>query len=292
MKIGVIGASGFIGKAFCEHAIEKGHEVVGFSRSAKASSGGLTWRHIGDELDVSGLDAIVNYAGESVAQRWSEKKKVLFRTSRVNVTEAIVTAVAKLPEESRPRVLINTSAVGYYGDCDDHELDEQSAKGEGFLADLCLDWEQAAVAGESLGLRVVLGRVGLVLGKGGAAWEQMKTAFSLGAGGPLGNGKQWMPWVEVRDVAAQTLFCIEQEISGPVNFVGPNPVKNSAFTKALGRVLQRPAFIPAPEFALKMMFGEFGKHLLDSYRVYPKALEQAGYEFIYPDLEACLKALK
>ena len=289
MKIGVIGASGFIGKAFCKQAQENGHEVIGYSRSQKGASDGIEWRVFDKSPNLDGLDAIVNYAGESVAQRWTEAKKVQFHKSRVGVTEIIVNQIKEMPADKRPKVLVNSSAVGYYGDCADTKLDEGSPLGPGYLAELCQKWEQAAYEAEALGVRVVIGRIGIVIGEGGAAWEQMKTAFKLGAGGNLSTGKQWMPWVHVDDVAGASLYACETEsIKGAVNFVSPEPCRNSEFTQVLAKSLNRPAFIPAPKFALKLLFGEFGTHLLDSYRVYPAVLEREGYNFQHPKLKESL----
>ena len=288
MRIGVIGASGFIGKAFCQLALSKGHKVVGYSRRSRKSAE-IEWRVFDNAPDLSNLDVIVNYAGESVAQRWSEAKKKEFYNSRVGVTEAIVNQLQTMPVDSRPTTLINASAVGYYGDCGNKKLTEESPVGTGYLADLCKQWEAAALEAESLGVRVVIGRIGIVLGDGGEAWEKMKTAFSFGIGGNLGSGQQWMPWVHVDDIAGATLHSVETtELSGAVNFVSPDPQKNADFTKALGKALSRPTLIPAPAFALRLAFGEFGKHLLDSYRVYPEVLESTGYEFKYVKLNNCL----
>jgi len=292
MRIGVIGASGFIGRVFCQLAVSEGHQVVAFSRRSKPDSAGMTWRVFNEAPDMSGLDAVVNYAGESVAQRWSESKKKEFYTSRVGVTQKILAQIKALPEEERPSLLVNSSAVGYYGDCGDRELDESSPLGSGYLAQLCADWEAAAMEGRALGLRVVVGRIGIVLGEGGAAWQKMRTAFLMGAGGPLGSGTHWMPWVHVGDVAGATLFAIENSrLEGAVNFVSPDPRTNRDFTKALAKSLNRPAFLPAPAFALQLVFGEFGKHLLDSYRVVPKVLKSENYPFKYEVLEKCLNAM-
>lgn len=292
MKIGVIGASGFIGQVFYQHALSAGHEVVGYSRSQRDDEGQLTWRVFNDEPDLSGLDAIVNFAGESVAQRWSEEKKVLFHSSRVGVTKTIVKEISKLSKEERPAVLINSSAVGYYGDCGDQKLTEESPKGDGYLSDLCLEWENAALEAEEYGVRVVIGRIGIVLGKGGDAWEQMRTVFNLGGGGSLGKGTQWMPWVHVDDVAEGCLYACENDaVTGDVNLVSPDPMTNKEFTKVLASHLKRPAIMPVPGFALKMLYGEFGKHLLDSYRVYPKALQGFGYNFGATSLKECLELM-
>ena len=289
MRVGVVGASGFIGKNFCERALGAGHTVVGYSRHRRSSeSESIQWRIFDEAPDMSELDAVVNFAGDSIAQRWSEEKKKKFYESRVGVTELLHQQIAKLPIDSRPKVLVNSSAVGYYGDCGDTSLDESSSMGGGYLATLCEQWERAAYKLEDLGLRVVVGRIGIILGPDGEAWGKMKTAFKLGAGGPLGDGSHWMPWMHVDDVAGGVLLALENsEINGVMNLVSPDPRKNSDFTKALGKALKRPTFIPAPVFALRIVFGEFGKHLVDSYRVYPKVLEKYGYQFSYPSLEGC-----
>jgi len=292
MRIGIIGATGFLGSALCELAIEKGYSVVGFSRRKKQDADGIKWRVFNDTTDLSGLDAVVNYAGESIAQRWSEEKKKSFYDSRVGVTNIIKRRIDALPEGQRPKVLVNASAVGYYGDCGDVKLDEESPLGDGYLAELCKQWEDSAFEVESLGVRVVIGRIGLIIGKGGEAWKKMTTAFKLGLGGPIGNGKHWMPWMHVKDVAGGTLHAIEVEsIRGPLNLVSPDPRKNKDFSEILGSAMNRPTLVPAPVFALKIVFGEFGKHLVDSYRVYPKVLEGNGYTFYYPELNQCLKVI-
>lgn len=292
MKIGVIGASGFIGKAFTELATEEGHEVIGFSRKQKEPSESVSWRVWNETPDLSGLEAVVNYAGETVAQRWTAEIKKALVESRVGVTDTLVKGIGMLPEDDRPRVLMNASGVGYYGERGDEKLDEGSSRGSGFLSDLCEDWEGAALAAEDIGVRVVLGRIGMVLGKGGAAWDQMKMIFSLGCGGPLAGGKQWMPWIHVTDVAGATLYALENEqLRGPVNLVSPDPLMNKDFTKILASHLSRPAVLPVPEFALRLLYGEFGKHLLESYRAYPKALEEAGYTFKSSHLKDALQML-
>ena len=289
MRIGVIGATGFIGKEFCKQALLKGHDVVGYSRKARVDDE-IQWREFSDVPDLSELDAIVNYAGESVAQRWSEKKKVAFATSRVGVTNTIVAEIEKMSPEQRPKVLFNSSAVGYYGDCASEKLYEKSSKGEGYLADLCEDWESSALKAQKLGVRVVIGRIGLVMGKGGEAWEKMYNTFRMGLGGPLGTGRQWMPWVDVKDVAGGTLYTLETEISGAVNLVSPVPMENSEFTKVFAESLGRPAILRVPEFALRLLFGDFGTHILDSYRAYPKVLNESGYSFTSVSLEDFLKS--
>lgn len=289
MRIGVIGATGFVGQVFCDLAEGAGHSVVCYSRKERRDGSNRDWRVFGDALDLSNLDAIVNFAGETVAQRWSESKKKCFYESRVGVTSQIVHAISLLPDSERPEVLLNASAVGYYGDSGNQVLDEGSPKGGGFLSDLCLAWESESLKAEAYGVRVVCGRIGIVLGKGGKAWEQMVGVFKSGLGGPLGSGSHWMPWVHVMDVAGASLHVLEScGLGGVVNFVSPQPLTNKSFTKALAQKLGRIAVLPAPAWALGCVFGQFGRHLLDSYRVYPRVLTTSGYDFYYPDLQCCL----
>lgn len=292
MKIGIVGASGLVGSRLAEIASSQGYDVVGFSRSKRADTSSITWRVWNEAPDLSGLDAVCNFAGELIAQRWTEEKKKEFYKSRVGVTNTIVKQIKKLSPEARPSVLVNASAVGYYGDCRDQKLEETSPSGSSYLSQLTVDWENAAIVAEQIGVRVVRGRIGIVIGKDAPAWEKMATVFKLGIGGPLGNGEHWMPWVHVDDVAQAALFsCTEPSVSGAVNFVSPEPVKNREFTTKLARAVNRPALFPAPKFALQLVFGQFGEHLLDSYRAYPEVLQKAGYSFHYPELEKCLEQL-
>ena len=234
-----------------------------------------------------GVDVIFHLAGESVAEgRWTSAQKARIRESRVVGTQNLVAGIARA--EPRPRVLVSASAVGYYGDRGEEELTEASAPGYDFLADVCVEWERAARVAEQHGVRVVLARTGIVLGQGGAL-AKMLTPFKLGAGGPLGNGRQWMPWIHVADLARLYLHAADTtSIQGPMNAVGPHPVRNSEFTKALGRALHRPAFMPAPYLGLRLVFGEFAKVLFASQRVIPQVAIDTGFHFEYPQIAAAL----
>ena len=234
-----------------------------------------------------GVDVIFHLAGESVAEgRWTSAQKARIRESRVVGTQNLVAGIARA--EPRPRVLVSASAVGYYGDRGEEELTEASAPGDDFLADVCVEWERAARVAEQHGVRVVLARTGIVLGQGGAL-AKMLTPFKLGAGGPLGNGRQWMPWIHVADLARLYLHAADTtSIQGPMNAVGPHPVRNSEFTKALGRALHRPAFMPAPYLGLRLVFGEFAKVLFASQRVIPQVAIDTGFHFEYPQIAAAL----
>ena len=230
---------------------------------------------------------VFHLAGESVAEgRWTAAQKVRIRESRVIGTRNLVAGIARA--EPRPRVLVSASAVGYYGDRGEEELTEASPPGDDFLADVCIAWEREARVAEQHGVRVVLARTGIVLGQGGAL-AKMLTPFKLGAGGPLGNGRQWMPWIHVADLARLYLHAADTtSIQGPMNAVGPDPVRNSEFTKALGRALHRPAFMPAPYLGLRLVFGEFAKVLFASQRVIPQVAIDTGFHFEYPQIAAAL----
>jgi uncharacterized protein (TIGR01777 family) len=239
---------------------------------------------------LRGVDVVVNLAGEPVSKgRWSAEKKRRIRDSRVIGTRNLVTGLAGL--EQKPRVLISASAVGYYGDCGDEELDESSPAGEDFLAQVCADWETEAKAAAELGIRVVCVRIGIVLAPDGGALAQMLTPFKLGVGGRLGSGKQWMPWIHIDDLVGIVLHAIgTEQLHGPVNAVSPNPVTNSEFTRTMGRVLHRPTFIPMPKTALRIAMGRMSEILTASQRALPRVAEGSGYVFDYPNLEGALEA--
>jgi uncharacterized protein (TIGR01777 family) len=241
----------------------------------------------------AGVDVIFHLAGESVAEgRWTAAQKARIRDSRVIGTRHLVQGLAQVDPGSRPKVLVSASAVGYYGDRGDEELTESAAPADDFLARVCIEWEREALAAETHGLRVALARTGIVLGAGGGALGKMLTPFKLGAGGPLGNGKQWMPWVHVADLARLYVHAAENgSIRGPMNSVAPHPVRNSEFTKALGRQLHRPAFMPAPYIGLRLLFGEFAQVLFASQRVIPKLALDTGFVFQYPDIAAALREI-
>ena len=294
MKALVTGGTGFVGRQLLElldrptvlsRDVSRGQRAVG--QSAGRVVGWDPQAGPPPTEAFEGVDVIFHLAGESVAEgRWTSAQKARIRESRVVGTQNLVAGIARA--EPRPRVLVSASAVGYYGDRGEEELTEASAPGDDFLADVCVEWERAARVAEQHGVRVVLARTGIVLGQGGAL-AKMLTPFKLGAGGPLGNGRQWMPWIHVADLARLYLHAADTtSIQGPMNAVGPHPVRNYEFTKALGRALHRPAFMPAPYLGLRLVFGEFAKVLFASQRVIPQVAIDTGFHFEYPQIAAAL----
>ncbi len=297
MKALVTGGTGFVGRqllSLLDRPTVLSRDAARGQRSVGQSAGRVIgWDPLagpppGEAFD--GVDVVFHLAGESVAEgRWTAAQKARIRDSRVIGTRNLVAGLARA--EPRPRVLVSASAVGFYGDRGEEELTETSAPGDDFLAEVCVAWEREAVAAEQHGLRVVLARTGIVLGNGGAL-AKMLTPFKLGAGGPLGNGRQWMPWIHVADLARMYVHAAEtSSIQGPMNAVGPHPVRNSEFTKALGRALHRPAFMPAPYLGLRLVFGEFAKVLFASQRVIPQVAVDTGFRFDHPRIEEALRAI-
>ena len=239
---------------------------------------------------LAGADVIFNLAGEPVASgRWSAERKRRIRDSRVLGTRNLVAGLAA--HEHRPRVLVSASAVGVYGDRADEVLDEDSAPGEGFLADVCAEWEAEAMAATRLGIRVVCVRIGVVLAPDGGALTRMMTPFRMGVGGRLASGKQWMPWVHVDDVVGLLLLAAQTpEIRGPINAVAPEPAQNAEFVRAFGQAIGRPAFIPVPKTALRLALGEMSQILTASQRVVPRSALSLGYDFEYPELGSALRS--
>jgi uncharacterized protein (TIGR01777 family) len=233
---------------------------------------------------------VIHLLGEPVAEgRWTADKKRRIHDSRVIGTRHLVSAIEALPAAARPKVLVSASAVGYYGDRGDELLDEQAAPGSGFLPEVCVAWEREAERAAALGLRVVRVRIGIVLGEGGGALARMLTPFRLGAGGRLGSGRQFMPWIHADDVVGVLLHAAGHPgIRGALNAVGPAPVRNADFTSALGAVLHRPAVLPVPVTALRLLFGELAQVLLSSQRVVPRVATESGYRFAFPTLEGAL----
>ncbi len=300
MKILITGASGLVGTELQKSFAEKGYEMLLASRNPlqkPAQSKGID--HIQWSIDegfaepekLEGIDAVVHLAGENVSGglRWSDEKKKAIRDSRVLGTRNVVDAISKLKD--KPKVFVASSAIGFYGERGDEEVTESSAAGDTFLADVSKAWESESRRAEDAGIRTVLLRTGIVLSKDGGALGTMLTPFKLGVGGVVGSGKQWMSWISMEDELAIINFVIENEnIRGAVNAVSPNPVTNQEFTKTLGEVLYRPTFLPLPEFAVSMVFGEMGDALLlASTKVIPKRLTDARFEFKYPDLKPAIE---
>jgi uncharacterized protein (TIGR01777 family) len=292
-NLGIVGASGFIGRELARQATAAGWRVCGFSRSARGPEEGIpSWRPWAEVPDFRGLDALVNLAGEPVNRRWTTERRKLFRESRIGVTGRIAAGLEILHVAERPRGLVNASAVGIYGDRGDEILEEGAAAGSGYLADLCRDWEESADAVAALGLRVMKWRIGIVLGREGEAFKQMMIPFRLGVGGRLGSGSQWMPWIHVEDLAASMLHGIgHASLSGPVNGTAPTPERNADFTRKLAKSVHRPAILPAPPFALKLLLGEFAGVILASQNAVPRVLLESGFKFRYPTLEMALADL-
>lgn len=294
MKVLITGSTGFIGKRLVSVLTEAGHTVVPLVRG-EASPGSVTWDpDIGvlDPQPLEGADVLIHLAGESIASgRWTETKKARIRDSRVKGTELLQKTLGAM--SSPPPLWISGSAIGIYGDRDEEPLTVESSKGRGFLADVCEEWEAAALPAADKGIRVVLLRTGVVLDPSGGALGMMLTPFKMGAGGRIGSGKQFMSWITREDMVRAILFLIDHpEINGPVNMVAPNPVTNAEFTRTLGKALHRPTFMPMPKFAARLAFGEMADEcLLASQRVLPDKLICAGYPFLHPNLEGALAAM-
>jgi uncharacterized protein (TIGR01777 family) len=293
MKILITGASGLIGTALQKRFAEKGWDTLLATRHEPKRSNEVQWSiedGFADLSQLEGIDAVVHLAGESVnGLRWTDEKKKAIRESRVRGTHGLVSALSKL--KARPKVLVSASAIGFYGERGDEDVTESSAAGTGFLADVSKEWESEARRAEDAGIRTVLLRTGIVLSKDGGALGTMLTPFKLGVGGTIGSGKQWMSWISLDDHVRVIEYVIENDsIRGAVNAVSPHPVRNEEFTKTMGDVLYRPTFLPLPEFVVSMALGEMGDELLlTSTKVIPKRLEDAGFEFKYPDLKPALE---
>lgn len=292
MKIVIAGASGLVGSALVPELEKDGHDIVRLVRNSP-KAGEIEWHPNQDEIDpgtIDGFDAIINLAGESIAEgRWTEEKKKRIRDSRVNGSHLISEAIAKLA--TQPRVFLCASATGIYGDRGDEALDEQSESGGGFLAGVCREWEKATEPAVNAGVRVVNLRFGPILARAGGMLEKMLTPFKMGLGGKVGSGKQYISWVAIDDVVAAIRLALNDgSIRGPLNIVSPKPVTNEQFTRALGEALSRPTVMSMPAFAARLAFGEMADEmLLVSQRVMPKRLTSAGLRFAYPTLQGALQ---
>jgi uncharacterized protein (TIGR01777 family) len=301
MRVFVTGGTGLIGTRLIKRLRERGDEVALLTRRPDAIRDQFAGCAVieGDPMTagawtdaVADCDAVVNLAGENIfAKRWNEDFKRLLMDSRLKTTENVVAALARKPRTSAgaAKVLVNASAVGYYGPHGDEELDENSPPGDDLLARVCVAWEKSALTAQDAGVRVVLLRIGVVLDSGGGALATMLTPFKLGLGGPVGSGKQWMAWVHGADVAGLVLFALDNAAAeGPINAAAPNPVTNRDFTKALGRALHRPTFMPVPGFMMRLRFGGVAEVIVEGQRVLPKRALELGYQFQFPTLDAAL----
>ncbi|MSQ36330.1 MAG: TIGR01777 family protein [Dehalococcoidia bacterium] len=297
MRVVVSGSSGLVGTAVREQLAAEGHEVQPLLRGDAEGSGPRWIAPSGGEAGwiapnaLAGADAVVHLAGASIGEgRWTERRRTELRASRIDATRLLVDHLGTLAE--RPRVLVAASAVGAYGDRGDELLTEDAALGSGFLADLVRDWEREVVRAEALGVRVVRLRFGVVLAAHGGALPRMVTPMKLGVGGRLGSGRQWMPWVALPDVARAISWALAEPVHGVVNVVAPEQATNAEFTRALGRVLHRPALFPTPALALRLLLGGAADELLlASQRVVPARLLAAGFQFTQPRVDGALRAI-
>ena len=291
ITVAIAGASGFLGGAFARPLTGQGHRV---RRIGRRSSRGVDfhWDLAAGTLDptaLDGADAVINCAGATVAQRWTQEHKTAILASRVQSTDLLARTMAAV--RTPPRVFLATSAIGIYGSRGDEILDEASAPGKGFLADVVRQWESAAAPARDAGVRLVHPRLGLLLNPDGGVLAKLLPIFNVGGGGKVGSGAQWMSWIGMHDaVRALEFLMVTDTMQGIVNVCSPNPVTNVQFSHTLGEVLHRPAIATVPEFAVKLMFGEMGEEtLLSGQRVSPKSLLDAGFQFDFPDLASALR---
>ena len=301
MRILITGSTGLVGTAVSRRLESEGHEILRLVRPETPVPNGtapvktVRWDPTKDQFDeaqADGADALIHLAGASIADgRWNDARKNLLRTSRVDATRHLIAALSRLRQP--PRVIVSASAIGYYGDRREESLTETSPPGDGFLSQVCVQWESEVSRGAEFGARVVMLRSGIVLAANGGALPKMALPFKFGAGGKLGSGLQWMSWLTLNEAVNIILFALSTPtLAGPANAVSPNPVRNVEFTKVLARVLHRPAIFPAPAFALRLALGEMADALLlSSQRVIPAKLDECGYRFLHTDLEEGLRAV-
>lgn len=293
MKLLLLGGTGFVGTYLTNYFIEKGWSITLLVRNQARYKNLRPGVEIivGDALKsgswqefVSSSHLVINLVGETIFKRWTEEYKKRILDSRILSTERVVEAL------SDNSVLFNASAVGYYGDGGELELTEDSPKGKLYVSELCDLWEKTALKGEEKGARVIIGRFGIVLGKGGGMLSVILPFFKAGLGGRLGSGKQWFPWIHIEDLARAIEFLYYKEVKGVFNITSPQPIRNLEMTKILGKILRRPTFLPTPKFALKLLYGELADVIMASAKVFPKKLIDLGFTFKYPSFEEALKA--
>jgi uncharacterized protein (TIGR01777 family) len=292
MNILVVGGRGFIGSALCSRLRDGGYKVTVTTRRKTTSDNEITWSPpelIAPEI-LSRFDGIVNLAGESIVSYWTKDKKERILSSRIDTTRSIVVSMANT--DTRPKVLVSASAIGYYGPHDDEPVTEDTQAASDFLADVCVKWEAEAYKAEALGVRVVTVRIGGVLDADGGALPQMATPFKFFLGGPIGSGKQWFSWIHRDDVVGMMQHAIENDsVSGPINATAPHPVTNREFSDALGKVLNRPSCLAVPGFVVKLTLGELGAILLTGQKVIPEKALATGYKFKYSDVTEALREI-
>jgi hypothetical protein len=299
-RVVVTGATGTIGGSVCRRLLARGDQPVALSRNPSTSKAklpdGVEWHAWPDPVSgqpssasLAGADAIIHLLGEPISQRWSAAAKQRIRESRVLSTRNLVAAIHELGDGQRPGVLISQSATGFYGPRGSEQLDEHASAGSDFLAGIVAAWEAEALKAAP-GCRVVVTRTGVVLSSSGGALAKMLPFFRAGVGGPVAGGDQYVPWVHIDDLVSALLFCLDNaEASGPVNVTAPRPVDNAEFSKALGHALQRPALLPVPAFALKLLYGEMAEIVTTGQRAIPRRLEQLGFSFAHPEIEPALR---
>ena len=296
------GGTGLLGTRLTRELLKRGDHVTVLTRNPDKAhdtlpdvSEALRW--LSDENDddwqgaIDGADAVIHLAGESIAEeRWTDEYKQRMYDSRIDTAAKLIEAIAKAGK--RPEVMISVSAVGYYGDTGDREIDEDSSPGDDFLAELCVAWEGEARKAEQYGVRVVTPRMGLVLARNGGALDKLLTPFKMFAGGPVGNGEQWFPWIHIEDAVGIFMHALDtRSLSGPLNAVAPELIRNREFAVALGEALDRPAKFSVPAFVIKLALGELGEMLLGGQRAKPKRLLESGYEFTYETIDSALQDL-
>jgi len=291
MKILVTGGTGFIGSALCSRLLEDKHDIILLTREPNKVKAPLhTITDLGHLENDTVIDVVINLAGEPIAnKRWSQKQRQKIISSRIDITQNIIEFFKRV--EQKPGLLINGSAIGYYGIDDSNiSIGEEATGDDSFSSQLCQKWESVAMKAESFGIRTCLLRTGIVLGKGGGALEKMLLPFRMGFGGKIGDGKQWMSWIHLDDLVSIILYCMDNNhIKGAVNGTAPNPVTNETFTKALGKALQRPTIFPLPTIVVNLLMGQMGNELLlKGKKVLPTKILKAGYQFQCPNLEEAL----